>query len=242
MSKKKVKQVLKDTDMENQEVEVLENDDNEVVSDVVEEVTPTVDTIKDVIVSKKVVEEIIKPMVATPTIVKKEVEELHSKLDLPVDLSPATTKLLNTLVEEKNDLSINTIRNVLTYVKNMAPGQPVEATSGNKQQLDLYRSIVYMINNDSVSNFPLVYGLLLKIVDEFSEKGAFAPTHVFRFVNETHTNKEEIKGFNSLMNLLTATASNINRSNSAKMINFDRTLAIGFTDLGKARVLNFYSK
>ncbi len=223
MSKKKTKQIK---DMEMDEI-------NQVSTDIDEEVTEdTNEIVEDVKIEKQPV----------PVVKREEKEIVVPKIESPVQLSTGVTKLLNTLVDEGNEVSINTIKNLLTYLKQMAPSQMVEPVVGNKIQLDLYRVITYTINNESVSNFPLVYGLILKIVDEFSVKGAFAPTHVFRFVNETHTNKDEIKGFNALMNLLTTTASNVSRANSVKMIDFNRTLAIGFSEIGKSRILSFYGK
>ncbi len=139
-----------------------------------------------------------------------------------------------------NNPALQAIEGLRSYIKTMKKGVIQTPQSGAAIQVNLYRTIQGVIN-DQVKDFPLTYATVLKIFDDHSN-GVFGGARLFRFTEALALGPNDLQGFNRIMHLLMATAKVDTRVESAKHLDFIRSLQFGVTEEGRRRVLAFYNK
>jgi hypothetical protein len=144
------------------------------------------------------------------------------------------------IIETEDSLSINTVADILTYVKTMGPQCPHDRISGSRGQVGLYTALLNYINNAG-DNFQLTWSVILRIVFEASATGAFQDHLCFRFFPDMGLDVESRTAFRNLLSIVTSTANASGRATALRQIDFQKALGQKISDDGKNRLLAYYN-
>lgn len=126
-----------------------------------------------------------------------------------------------------------------TYIKQMAPGLPVQGDAGARIQHGLLRTLMSVIDNGG-EEFANLWNIVLAYFYEH-RKGAFDDYYVFRFAEYWSKTQEELNCLHRVLNLVMLSCDPKTRGqNVAKQVDFQRTLSQGFSDRGRQNILRFY--
>lgn len=126
-----------------------------------------------------------------------------------------------------------------TYIKQMAPGLPVQGDAGARTQHGLLRTLMSVIDNGG-EEFVNLWNIVLAYFYEH-RKGAFDDYYVFRFAEYWSKTQEELNCLHRVLNLIMLSCDPKTRGQSvAKQVDFQRTLSQGFSDRGRQNILRFY--
>ncbi len=204
----------------------------------VQEETPVTEPIVE-----QVAEEI--PVVEAP-VVKEVVQPV---VEAPVE------KVVNVIPQTNDDFLIRiqiiketgTIRekfvidSIESYIDKMAVGKPINNDSGAKQQYNLWKLISNIIESSSNEEFNKLWNILLAYFKEY-EKGVFADRYVFRFSEYWSWSIKDLNALQRILNLIKVTCDNSKRSVNVGKVDLNRTLAEGFSEEGRGRVISFYKR
>ena len=125
------------------------------------------------------------------------------------------------------------------YISAMAPGKSMTPENGNRQQ-ELLASALFGVLNTQGDTFKLCWSVALAYFNEY-KTGVFNERYVYRF-SEYWTKEVSILGtFQRLVNLMIVTADPETRAAASRQeVSIDKTLKVGFTDLARQNLLNFY--
>lgn len=127
------------------------------------------------------------------------------------------------------------------YLEDMKPGKPMTGESGVVKQFQLWRTIFSTIENSPIEQFKSLWSIVLAFFHEYSE-GVFHESYVYRFSEHWKHSKQELDGFQRILNLIKVSADPKTRANTAKQVDLDKTLAQPFSEEGRNRLLSFYKK
>jgi hypothetical protein len=133
------------------------------------------------------------------------------------------------------------ISNVLqNYIEVMKPGAPVDAATGGRQQVILWRGLLNMINRAG-QDFNEAFNVVLAYFREHgSEKKVLGEHYVCRFANSMQQlSKEELDSFWLLLNLLRTIVRSNTRAEALRQIDLGRTITSVYTEEGRARLTQF---
>lgn len=126
-----------------------------------------------------------------------------------------------------------------TYVKTMAPKKITSITDIVRMQEGLYDQLMFIIERAPAKEFNRLWNLAIQFVGEY-KNGAFAPAYYNRGAREWKRDPKQFTVLSSLVNLLVATANDRNSVN--QVVNVDAVVGSGFSEDGRGRIFNFYSK
>lgn len=133
-----------------------------------------------------------------------------------------------------------TIRDLLDYCKEMAPGKMVPSEVGCAKQISLYRGLQNAVNNGG-PDFQLMFATILRIVLELKDTGAFKITHAFRYFDQMSMSREDREAFQALLQTLLTLCDPSNRKQALKQIDFNhKSLLKCFNASGRQRFLTFF--
>lgn len=127
---------------------------------------------------------------------------------------------------------------IFEYTQLMKPGMINTPAEGVRNQVNLYRSILTVINSLG-EEFDAAYNVLLRIAYQF-ETAAFGELYIFRFMDQLTLSAEGRKGFARILNLIKATAEPSSRAAVVRQINMDATLQYDVSEIGKQNIYNYY--
>lgn len=163
------------------------------------------------------------------------------KLDLGIlKFTPEGQALIERVLDTGTELTKRTIRDVLQYTKDMAPGVPVNIDGGSLKQINLYRTLMNSINN-APTDFQLMFATILRIVYETKDTGAFQVKYVFRFFPSMPLNKADRDNFSALIHAMLQLCNPSGRAVALKQIDFNKLVAFGYTPQGRQRMLSFFN-
>ncbi|BDD79873.1 hypothetical protein [Burkholderia phage FLC9] len=169
------------------------------------------------------------PVVAEPTPVKPAaptVSELTSALQKArLEATPSGTMVID---------------QIAAYMDQMAPKKLQEQRDIVRAQVQLYRALTRAINT-LTDDFYIVWKAILATFHEHKD-GVFHESAVFRGMEHITLPKDDIKGFQRLLNLIKITANPAGRNAAIKQVEFGKTLEFGITEAGRQKLLNFYNK
>lgn len=210
-----------------QDVEVTDSKTNQQV--VVEEQvsTNTADSVGEVVEQPAVKE-----------VDEKKPEPLKARVEKTVEAD--TTSDLSRILADVPTADQAVVELIKQYIDEMAPNRHIDSARGAALQVNMYRLLQSIINNES-AYFEQIFRAVLKLF-EIHRNGVFHPTHAFRFVNEPNfsLSKNQAHSFMALMNMFVVMGPAKGRSLAVKTIDFDKTLRYGLTDSGRTRVLSFF--
>ena len=132
------------------------------------------------------------------------------------------------------------INSLEMYIERMAPGMPVDNDQGARNQYMLWKTIVNISTNAPINEFKSLWSLLLAYFKEF-ETGVFHERYIFRFSEFWVQPDAELHGLQRVLNLIKLTCNPATREQGMKQVDLHRTLADGFSEDARSRIVNFYN-
>lgn len=127
------------------------------------------------------------------------------------------------------------------YLEDMKPGKPMTGENGVVKQFQLWRTIFSTVENAPAEQFKSLWSILLAFFHEYSE-GVFHESYVYRFSEHWKHSKQELDGFQRILNLIKVSADPKTRGETTKQVNLDKALSQPFSEEGRNRLLGFYKK
>lgn len=125
------------------------------------------------------------------------------------------------------------------YMVNMKPGKPVNPDEGARHQYVLWKTITGITETAPVDEFKKLWSILLGYFNQYG-KGVFHDRYVFRFSEFWQYDERQLAAFQRILNLLKLTANPKTRAMGLRQVDMNRTLADGFTEEGRQRIVGFY--
>jgi hypothetical protein len=157
-----------------------------------------------------------------------------------VELSPFQKKMAE-IIEKGTPEQSGLIARLNTYLEDMKPGKPMSGDHGVTKQYQLWRTIFNTIEHAPAAQFKSLWSILLAFFHEHAD-GVFHESYVFRFSEFWKHSKQELDGFQRILNLIKVSADPKTRGETAKQVDLDKTLSQPFTEEGRNRLLGFYKK
>ena len=139
----------------------------------------------------------------------------------------------NGTVDEKHVIDVMT-----SYIKNMAPGLPHDATSGVREQYKLWSVINHVLAVAPEHNFSKLWSVMVAFVAEHLDT-VFSIRYAHRFTEYWPYGDASAEGFSEMMNLLTATAK-YGKDQATKHVSINKAVKTGIPDTGRGRLMRFY--
>ena len=105
------------------------------------------------------------------------------------------------------------------YVEGMAPRKPILPDDGANFQLQLFRTLSSVLNRPGQEFFP-IWTVVLNFAYEH-RNGAFHPRYLYRFFPHLKLQKQDIRNFERILNLIRVTADPRTRMIGIKQIDWE---------------------
>jgi hypothetical protein len=178
------------------------------------------------------------PVVAAPPLVQ---EVAGTADETPAAPLTEFQQAIKKIMDEGTAVQKQVVQRLEAYVESMAPGKPVEPSTGAALQYELWSVIEFIFDAAPREEFTMLWNLLLAYFREH-EKGVFGARYVNRFSESWKNSSMKLTGFQRILNLLSVTARPENRAEGLKSVDINSTLTNGITPEGRARILGFYNK
>lgn len=173
----------------------------------------------------------------TPPEPVKPVEVKQTKVE-PEAISDFLSKVEEMKVSGTSAQKI-LIASIEKYVKDMAPGKQIEVNAGARSQYSLWKAISYVVETAPAEEFKKLWSILLAFFEEYKDK-AFHDRYVFRFSEYWMWPLVELNGLHRIINLIKLTSNAKERAKGLKQVDLDRSLAEGFSDEARQKLISFY--
>ena len=127
---------------------------------------------------------------------------------------------------------------MIEYADKMRPKRSISESEGASYQALLAQQLLNLINNEDEYFKPL-FSACLRVMEHEAE-GAFAATHVFRFLENVRLTKDERTAFTNTVDMMRLLGPVQGRKVAARQINLERAMAKGFKDSGRQRILSYF--
>jgi hypothetical protein len=131
------------------------------------------------------------------------------------------------------------ISGIEQYMKNMAPGKPIDFDVGARQQYQFWKLISGLAENSKTEDFKKLWSILLTYYKKY-KTGVFHERYVFRFSENWVWSESELHGFQRVINVINLTCDPAERISGLKQVSLDRSLSEGFTDDARQRIVSYY--
>lgn len=125
------------------------------------------------------------------------------------------------------------------YITAMKPATPVDAVTGARQQVNLWRIIQNVIER-SGEEFKPCYSLLLAYFEEYKDD-VFHERYVFRFAENITLSSTELSTYQQMLNLIKLTCAPVGRAQALRQVDLGRTMRNNITEPARQKVLEFYN-
>lgn len=133
------------------------------------------------------------------------------------------------------------IVSIENYMREMAPGIPMDNDKGARFQHTLWKTIYQVVENVPVDEFRKCWNIILSYFNNYKErKSVFNERYVFRFSEYWVWPEDELSAFQRTLNILILTANPETRNQELRHVDLDRSLELGYSDEGRQRIINFY--
>lgn len=123
------------------------------------------------------------------------------------------------------------------YIQKMAPGLPVETKDGVFLQQGLWKLIQTVSNTDD--DFDQSFRLLISFFKEYKDS-VLSERYIFRFVESMTMGSENIRAFQSTINIIMIAATTINKRDVKKQVDLNRALSSGLTEEARQRIISYF--
>jgi hypothetical protein len=125
-----------------------------------------------------------------------------------------------------------------SYIQKMAPGLPLDIKDGVFLQQGLWKLIQTISNTDD--DFDQSFKILIDFFREY--KGTtLSERYIFRFVENMTMGSENIRAFQSVINIIMIAATTINKRDVKKQVDLNRALNSGLTEEARQRIISYFS-
>lgn len=169
------------------------------------------------------------PVVNTEPVVELSQEPQASDFDTRIAALKATGSQATQIL----------IASLEKYIADMKPGKPMPETAGARNQYNLWKAISYVAETAPGDEFRRLWNLLLSYFEQYKD-GVFHDRYVFRFSEQWMWSQYELNGLQRIINLIKLTSNQSTRSANLKKVVLDKTLAEGFSDDARQKIVTFY--
>lgn len=131
------------------------------------------------------------------------------------------------------------ISGLTSYMKNMAPGKPMDGDVGAAHQNQLWSLLANTINSAPEQEFRKLWSIILAFFNEY-KNGVFHDRYIFRFSEYWRYNSDDLAGLQRILNVIKLTADPAERNAGLRQVDLNRSLEFGFTEEGRQRILSYY--
>lgn len=137
---------------------------------------------------------------------------------------------------------------MMDYVNKMRPRKPISVSDGVRMQVQLYRHMQNMVNNNAES-FKETFTAVLRLIEEFDtftnpaggeDYGAFHDTCLYRFDADITLSVDDRKAFRNFMNLIKLLGPIKSREIAKRQVDPVKSLKYGFKPDGVERVMYYF--
>ena len=133
------------------------------------------------------------------------------------------------------------IKGLEKYLEAMKPGSGIRGEVGVNQQYALWKLINEIINvSQTPSQFKTLWNILLKFADEHKE-GVFNMRYINRFAEHWAWSREELLGYQYIVNLIMLTANPATRAIGLRQVDIHKSLSSGFNEEARQAIIGFYT-
>lgn len=169
--------------------------------------------------------EVKQPVVKETTVEPEAISDFLSKVEEMKVSGTSAQKILIASIEK--------------YLNDMAPGKQVEVNAGARSQYSLWKAISYVVETAPAEEFKKLWSILLAFFEEYKDK-AFHDRYVFRFSEYWLWPLTELNGLHRIINIIKLTSNAKERAKGLKQVDLDRSLAEGFSDEARQKLISFY--
>lgn len=167
-----------------------------------------------------------------------------TKQPIVKEVQPSTLTDFQSLIESirqtGNEDEKQLIASLSDYIVRMAPDSKLTNDEGARYQYNLWKAISNLAENVSADRFKRCWNILLLYFKEY-KNNVFAERYVFRFSEYWRWSGDELKALQCIINILMLTNNIETRTLGLKQVDLRRSLEVGFTDLAKQKIINFYN-
>lgn len=208
-----------------------------VVKPLTEKIMSEETSVETQVVEQAIVQEVAvqepAPVVEQPVVVKNVV--VKPTITIPKD----ATTIINEMRANGTVYELMLLASIDKYKYVMAPGAPIDADAGAREQYNFWKAISSIVENSPEAEFNKLWSVLLIYVND-NIKGVFDDRYVYRFATNWTWPVVDLKAYQRILNLITVTCDPATRSSNIRKINMHKTLAEGFSEKAKQRISNYY--
>lgn len=234
----KVEQATATEEVAQEETQVQEVAEQEVTETLAEE---TVGKVQEEQATESVSEEVTEVVEETVTETQEPVAEPITEAPIePVteDVAGPKSALEQALVSKYSTLNI--FAHIFSdYLDHMAKGKPVDPANGVRLQFRLWSGFRTLINNTEPGNFREVWKQVLAICLESKDK-VFNEFYMYRFADQWTQQKDQLRAFHALVNLIIITADPASRRAALAQVDLDKTIGSAYGATGRNNLVLFY--
>jgi hypothetical protein len=127
------------------------------------------------------------------------------------------------------------------YLAAMHPGKQMDGDDGARHQFALWRAISTAVERLPYDEFKTIWTLLLGYFEEYKD-GVFHDRYIYRFAEYWTQKEDDLHAFQRIINILKLTSNPAMREKGMKQVDLNRSLAVGYTEEGRGRILTFYKR
>ena len=237
----KVEQATTTEEVVQEETQVQEVVDQEVTE---APVTEVIDEVQEEQTTESVSEEVTEEQEtqeSAPQVIEQPVAEPATEApveQVTEDVSGPKSILEQALVSKYPTLNI--FAHVFSdYLEHMAKGKPVDPANGVRLQFRLWSAFRTLINNTEQGIFREVWKQVLAICLESKDK-VFNEFYMYRFADQWTQQKDQLRAFHALVNLIIITADPISRRAALAQVDLDKTIGSAYGTTGRNNLVLFY--
>lgn len=162
--------------------------------------------------------------------------------EVPVVIDPMVNETKSALEQAlvSKHSTLNIFAHVFSeYLEQMAKGKPVDPAQGVRLQFRLWSAFRTLVNNTEQGNFREVWKSVLAICLEAKDK-VFNEFYMYRFADQWTQQKDQLRAFHALVNLIIITADPVSRRAALSQVDLDKTIGSAYTPTGRNNLVLFY--
>lgn len=175
----------------------------------------------------------------TDTQEEEEVATAPTVTEKQVSTSTEFEQLIAGLENTGTEAQKQLIYSFKRYIAAMAPGVPTDGPVSVRHQYMLWKTISSVIENSPAEEFKKLWNIILAYFNTYKD-GVFHERYILRFSEYWHYNIDELNAFQRIINVIKLTADPETRLKSLREVSLSRSLAEGFSEAGRTRLLGFY--
>lgn len=132
---------------------------------------------------------------------------------------------------------------VTTYAENMQPGKPLKEEELGRHCRAFYLGLTNLLNHDPNAGAKETYRLWSILLDYIAndKTKVFTGDYFYRgYTYSQFSNDTQEKAMQAMTNLIIMTANPETRFTNLRMIDLEKTMELGWSDLARSRIMGFY--